>query len=199
MHPAITAFTSEVFYDERLAGIPGLEGQEVLCAGRFAGAGLRLVEVEHEGDANSSPEEATEVAEIVKELLVCRWINAQGREQPIGQRDVLIVTPFNAQLREIAQALEGAGHSEVKVGTVDMFQGRQAPVVIYSLASSSAEDAPRGMEFLFSPNRLNVATSRALCMAILVASPELIRVFASTPRQIELANAFCRLRELADG
>jgi predicted RecB family nuclease len=197
MHPAITAFTSEVFYDGRLAGIEGLEQQEVLCGEPLAGAGLRVAEVEHQGNANSSPEEAAKVAEIVSELVGCRWRDMEQAEREIGMDDVLVVTPFNAQLREIARALGRAGHPGVKVGTVDMFQGREAPVVIYSTASSSAEEAPRGMEFLYNLNRLNVATSRARCMAILVASPDLVRVFARTPQQMALANALCRLWDLA--
>jgi superfamily I DNA and/or RNA helicase len=109
--------------------------------------------------------------------------------------DVLIVTPFNAQIREIEQALIKAAIRGVKVGTVDKFQGRQAPAVIYSMASSSAVDAPRGLEFLFDLHRLNVATSRAQALAIIVASPDLVRVFCGTPSQMVLANALCRAWE----
>ncbi|MGH9896162.1 MAG: DEAD/DEAH box helicase, partial [bacterium] len=199
MHPAITAFTSEVFYDGRLDGIEGLGHQEVLCEGPFAGAGLRTVEVSHEGNANSSPEEAGTVAVIVDGLLGCRWRDMREEEREIGADEILVVTPFNAQLREIVRELDGAGHPQVRVGTVDKFQGRQAPVVIYSMASSSAEEAPRGLAFLYDLNRLNVATSRARCIAILVASPDLVRVFGKTPEQMRLANALCRLRELAEG
>jgi uncharacterized protein len=93
---------------------------------------------------------------------------------------------------EIARALHG-----VRAGTVDKFQGQEAPVSLYSMATSSPEDAPRGMEFLYSLNRLNVATSRARCLAVVVANPALIRVRARTPRQMQLANALCRFIELA--
>ena len=117
----------------------------------------------------------------------------------IGLEGVLVVTPFNAQVREIEAALEARGIVGAKVGTVDKFQGQEAPVAIYSMASSTAEDAPRGMEFLYDLRRLNVATSRARCLAILVCSPELVRVFCRTPRQIVLANALCRFREMAEG
>ena len=85
-----------------------------------------------------------------------------------------------------------------RVGTVDKFQGQEAPVSIYSMASSTPEDAPRGMEFLYSLNRLNVATSRARCIALVVASPALVRVACHTPRQMQLANALCRLVEVAE-
>jgi uncharacterized protein len=85
----------------------------------------------------------------------------------------------------------------VRVGTVDRFQGQEAPVVIYSLTTSTPEDAPRGMEFLYNPNRLNVATSRAQCLCVVVGSPQLFEPDCTSPRQIKLANAFCRMLELA--
>jgi superfamily I DNA and/or RNA helicase len=109
--------------------------------------------------------------------------------------DVLVVTPYNAQIREIERAFERARIAGMRVGTVDKFQGREAPAVVYSMATSSAEDAPRGMEFLFDLHRLNVATSRARAVAIIVASPDLVRVFCRTPRQMVLANALCRAWE----
>jgi superfamily I DNA and/or RNA helicase len=87
---------------------------------------------------------------------------------------------------------------QARVGTVDKFQGQEAPISIYSLASSSHADAPRGMEFLYSLNRLNVATSRAKCVTILVGSPQVFEAECRTPRQMQLANAFCRYREIAD-
>jgi uncharacterized protein len=106
--------------------------------------------------------------------------------------DVLIVAPYNAQVAEIERRLPAA-----RVGTVDKFQGQEAPVSIYSMTTSGPEEAPRGMEFLYSLNRLNVATSRARCLAAVVASPALICVRARTPRQMRLANALCRFVELA--
>jgi len=106
-----------------------------------------------------------------------------------------VVTPYNAQIREIDRALGRSGLRGVRVGTVDKFQGQEAPVVIYSMATSSANDAPRGLEFLFDLHRLNVATSRAQALGIIVASPDLLRVFCGTPRQMQLANALCRAWE----
>ena len=109
---------------------------------------------------------------------------------------MLVVTPYNAQIRAIEDALVRAGcPGGVRVGTVDKFQGREAPVAIYSMATSSADDAPRGLEFLHDPHRLNVATSRARAMAVVVASADLIRVSCMTPRQMYLANALCRAWE----
>jgi superfamily I DNA and/or RNA helicase len=120
------------------------------------------------------------------------WTNADGLEQPIKLSDILIITPYNAQAFEIQQLLPGA-----RVGTVDKFQGQEAPIAIYSTATSSPSDAPRGMEFLYSLNRLNVATSRARCMSILIGSPLLFEADCRSPRQIQLANAFCRYLELS--
>ena len=106
--------------------------------------------------------------------------------------DIVIITPYNAQVFEIQQRLPGA-----RVGTVDKFQGQEAPIAIYSTATSSHADAPRGMEFLYSLNRLNVATSRAKCVCILVSAPEIFEAECRTPRHIQLANAFCRYLEMA--
>ena len=108
--------------------------------------------------------------------------------------DILVVAPFNAHVVRLDERMAPMG---VKVGTVDKFQGQQAPVVIYSMATSRPVDAPRGMEFLYSLNRLNVATSRAKCAAIVVASPHLFVPDCTSPRQMKLANALCRYRELA--
>lgn len=198
MHPKICKFTSEMFYESRLSCIAGLENQAVLGDGPLSGAGLRLVDVVHEGNDSSSPEEADVVAGLVTELRAKEWRASDGTLAPVGIEGILIVTPFNAQIREIETALTKRGITGARVGTVDKFQGQQAPVVIYSMASSTAEDAPRGMEFLYDLHRLNVATSRARCLAILVSSPELVRVACHTPRRILLANALCRFRELAD-
>ena len=115
--------------------------------------------------------------------------------RPVGCDGILIVTPYNAQIRAIQAALADCGLTGFRVGTVDKFQGREAPVVIYSMATSSAVEAPRGLDFLYDRHRLNVATSRARVMAVIVASPDLIRVSCRTPHQMTLANALCRAWE----
>jgi len=104
----------------------------------------------------------------------------------------MVVAPYNAQVTALSAAL-----SDVRIGTVDKFQGQQAPVVIVSLTTSTPEDAPRGMDFFYSSNRLNVATSRARALCILVGNPRLFEPDCRTPQQMRLANAFCRYRELA--
>src|SRR5205814_7897079 len=111
----------------------------------------------------------------------------------ITATEILIVSPYNAQVRAIEAALAVEGLTGARVGTVDKFQGREAPVVIYSMATSSADDAPRGMEFLYDLHRLNVATSRARAVSVIVASPELERVQCKTSTQFRLANAMCRI------
>ena len=121
------------------------------------------------------------------------WIDAQGVEKRLEEWDILIVAPYNAQVDALSIRLPRG----VRVGTVDRFQGQEAPVVAYSMASSSAEDGTRGMSFLYNPNRLNVATSRARCACILVAAPRVLEPDSRTPEQMRWANGLCRFRELA--
>ena len=135
------------------------------------------------------------VARLGELLAGCSWRDRDGAVRPVGCDGILVVTPYNAQTRAIEDALAARGLTGFRVGTVDKFQGREAPVVIYSMATSSADEAPRGLEFLYDRHRLNVATSRARAMAIIVASPDLIRVSCRTPHQMTLANALCRAWE----
>lgn len=194
LHPEICAFTSEQFYEGRLSSRAGLDLQVVKAGQRVSGAGLRFLPVVHSGNQSSSPEEAKAIVALYNEILAssAQWIDRNGDAQEIGAEQILIVAPYNAQVFEIQSRLPQA-----RVGTVDKFQGQEAPIVIFSMTSSSQADAPRGMEFLYSPNRLNVATSRAMCVCILVGSPLLFEPECHTPRQMALANAFCRYRELA--
>lgn len=194
LSPQLCSFTSELFYENRLQPHSGCELQKLVGSTPFAGAGLSYVPVEHSGNQNSSDEEVDVVAQIVKELLNSKteWINPKGVQKSLSLDDILIVSPYNAQVFDIAQRLPGA-----RVGTVDKFQGQEAPVVIYSMATSTPQDAPHGMEFLYSLNRFNVATSRARCACILVASPRLFEPECKTPRQMKLANVFCRYLEVA--
>ena len=193
LHPDICDFTSEVFYEDKLLSRAGLEQQRLIASGPLGGTGLRFLPVSHSGNQSSSDEEADRVAELIKELTGgASWIDQTGQKKSITQDDVLIIAPYNAQVFKIQERLPGT-----RVGTVDKFQGQEAAVVIYSMATSTPEDAPHGMEFLYSLNRLNVATSRARCVCILVGSPEIFSPDCHSPRQMQLANAFCRYRELA--
>ncbi|HEX5135341.1 MAG TPA: TM0106 family RecB-like putative nuclease [Planctomycetota bacterium] len=194
LHPRICAFTSELYYEGRLKPREGLERQVLAGATPFAGSGLFYAPVEHRGNQNSSAEEVEAVARIVEGLLEgVTWTDRHGKVAPVGLRDILVVAPYNAQVAALTAGLP----ENARVGTVDKFQGQEAPVVVYSMASSSADDAPRGMGFLFNPNRLNVATSRAQCASILVAAPRLLEPDCRTPEQMRWANGLCRFRELA--
>lgn len=204
LHPSICAFTSSVFYEGRLKPIAGLDNQRVHGPGIFQGAGLRFVPVVHRGNTNKADEEVATIQALIHELgrSRARYFDKDGKERDLRIErdgeipgDVLVVAPYNAQVAALRRSLP----SGVAVGTVDKFQGQEAPIVIYSMTSSSAEDAPRGMEFLYSLNRLNVATSRAQALVVLVASPELMRVRCKTPRQMRLANAMCAYLEISGG
>ena len=197
LHPAVTAFTSEAFYEGKLHSRDGLETQQLHGPEPLRGDGLRIIEADHVGADSLSPEEAHQVAALVRALVESgsTWVDRDGVERPLGYGDVLVVAPYNAQVGAITALLP----PDARVGTVDKFQGQEAPVSIYSMTSSSPEDAPRGMDFLYSRNRLNVATSRARCVAVVVAEPALIRVRARTPEQMRLANALCQFAEMATG
>jgi uncharacterized protein len=193
LHPAICRFTSEIFYEGRLTSLPGLERQVISGGTPFNGAGLFYLPVEHKGNQNKSPEEISAIVSIVEKLLAKgRWTNEKGETRSLQKQDILIVAPFNAQVSALREKLPG-----IEIGTVDKFQGQEAPVVIYSMTCSTPEDAPRGMGFLYSPNRLNVATSRAKSICILVASPHLMEPHCRTIDQMRWANALCRYKELA--
>jgi uncharacterized protein len=153
------------------------------------------VPVAHRGNTNQSPEEVAKIKSLVSELLAsgATFSDREGHAHPISEKSILVVAPYNSQVAALKRELP----KDVRVGTVDKFQGLQAPIVIYSMTTSSAEDAPRGLEFLYSLNRLNVAISRAQALAVLVASPELSRVACKTPRQMKLVNALCGYLEMA--
>ncbi|MDX2505739.1 MAG: TM0106 family RecB-like putative nuclease [Gammaproteobacteria bacterium] len=195
LHPKICEFTSNLFYAGKLKSTKGLEQQVIKSGGPIHGFGLRYLPVEHNGNQNCSPEEAQVIGDLVKVILDCgaTWTDRHGKDQVVTLNDILIITPYNAQVFEIDKHLPGA-----HIGTVDKFQGQEAPISIYSTASSSHADAPRGMEFLYSLNRLNVATSRAKCLTILVGSPLIFEAECHTPRQMKLANAFCSYVEMAE-
>lgn len=197
LHPQICQFTSEQFYESRLAGTPGSSRQQITSA-VLGGPGLYWLAVEHRGNQNRSDEEALAVADLVDRLLDDRtsWTDAAGFSRPLEAFDLRIVAPYNAHVGAIRDAL-AARHPSVPVGTVDKFQGQQGVVAIYSMATSHPEDAPRGLGFLYDRHRLNVATSRARCAAVLVCSPSLLRPACKTPEHLRLASALARFTELA--
>jgi uncharacterized protein len=151
LHPDICSFTSELFYEGRLRSRPGLEKQEIRSSGPVRGRGLRFHAVTHQGNQSSSPEEADYIRDLVTDILksATSWIDRHEVERPITLDDILIIAPYNAQVFELQDRIDDG-----RIGTVDKFQGQEAPIVIYSMTTSSHADAPRGMDFLYSANRL---------------------------------------------
>ncbi|MGH7727575.1 MAG: TM0106 family RecB-like putative nuclease [Vulcanimicrobiaceae bacterium] len=204
MHPAICGFVSQMVYDGRLKASAEAAARRI-DAGAWSGAGLRYVPVGHRANRRASPEEAEQVVAIVTELLRGRLVRASGGRATdadatmcaLTQDDVLVVTPYNAQRLLLQRRLAEAGFGRVRVGTVDKFQGQEAPVVIYSMATSSGDDLPRDVGFLFEKNRFNVAVSRAQCLGILVCSPELLDVRCTTVEELSLVNLLCAYVEAA--
>ncbi len=195
LHPDVCAFTSELFYEGRLLPRSENAKQRLNTVGPLDGTGLRFAQVEHSGNQNESSEEVDRISSFIEDLLSkgSTWTNTEDVTRPLALKDILVVAPYNAQVSALRDKLPPG----TRIGTVDKFQGQEAPIVFYSMTTSTPEDAPRGMEFLYSLNRLNVAVSRARCVAVIVASPALFQVECKTPRHIELANAFCRYLEMA--
>jgi uncharacterized protein len=194
MHPDVCRFVSDAFYESRLSSAPETERQALVVTPTLAvhgipTTGVRFFPIAHAECSQRSEPEAARVAEIYSALLGQNWIDSEGKCQKISTGDILVVSPYNIQVAAIAARLpDGA-----RVGTVDKFQGQEAAVVLVSMATSSAEEMPRGIEFLFSRNRLNVAVSRARCVAIVVANPRLFEVPCSTVEQLAQVSSFCRL------
>ena len=197
MHPRINGFISDAFYERRLEAAPSTAGQRLTGLDGRDELGLRYVPVAHAGDETSSVVEAEAVADAIAGLLGAAWTDARGETRPLGLDDVLVVAPYNAHVAQIDQAIERRFGSRGRVGTVDKFQGQEGAAAVYSMAASSPDEIPRGIEFLYNLNRFNVAISRARGRSILICSPELLRVRCRTPEQMRLANALCRYVEVA--
>jgi uncharacterized protein len=194
MHPEICAFNSEMFYASKLSSVANLENQRIEGKTNFAGSGLFLKPVMHNGNTSRSIEEVEVIEKIVRELCdgTKTWVDKDNKKSILTEDHIRIIAPYNAQVHELSDRLPG-----MQIGTVDKFQGQEAPVVIFSMTTSTPEDAPRGMDFLYSPNRFNVAVSRARAVFILVANPALLEAECKSPAQMKLANAFCRYWEVA--
>jgi predicted RecB family nuclease len=187
MHPDVCSYISAIFYDSRLLPASDNLRQRVHGEDELSGTGLRWSPVVHAGNRSASEQEAAEVASLVSRLIGRDWTDRRGDQRTLTAADIVVVAPYNAHVAALRRQLPEA----VAVGTVDRFQGQEAVVVIYSMATSLAEDVPRGMDFLYSRNRMNVAISRARCLAILVCSPELLRVFCTRASTVPLVNALC--------
>ena len=195
MHPRVCRFISDAVYDGRLEAEEGNERRTlVLCAGAhplLRPAGIVHAAIEHEGCSQSSEPEAALVAEIYASALRQRRTDKAGVEHPMTADNILVVAPYNVQVNLLKRMLP----PDARVGTVDKFQGQEAELVIVSMTTSSEQDLPRHLEFLYSKNRLNVAVSRAKCLAIVIANPALKAIKCHTPEQMALVNTFCWVAE----
>jgi uncharacterized protein len=200
MEPSITSVVSELFYDGRLKASPANAVNSIHWArpcqtplgALMADRGLVFDPVHHSGCSVKSDSEVDRIEEIVKALLGGCYKHAEAGGEArgtIGPDQILVIAPYNVQVNRLQQRLEG----KARVGTVDKFQGQEAPVAILSLTASSADDAPRGLGFLLAPNRLNVAISRAQCLSIVVGSPSLTSGLANTVEDAEQINRLCRI------
>ena len=199
MHSAVCEFISESVYEGRLTSHPDCDRQRIAVSRNAehirVESGVVFSGVEHEGNVQDSPEEVERVKAIFDELLGRPFTDRRGETRPLTVADFLFISPYNAQVRLLRHALpEGA-----RVGSVDLFQGQEAPVCILSLCSSVGEYGSRGLGFILDKNRLNVAISRAQCLAVVVADPRIASTDASSVKEMMLLNLFCKIRWWPDG
>ena len=193
MHSKVNQFISKYIYDGKLLSHPDNDLRVIDVPPKYKGplnknAGIIFVPVIHEGNSQASDEEAEEIKQLTNTLLG-RTFHTGKDENPtrsIGWEDILFVAPYNHQVNKLQTALG----SQAKVGTVDKFQGQEAPIVILSMCASNASDSPRGINFLLNKNRLNVAISRAQSLAIVVGNPNLSEIYVNSIDQLKLLNLF---------
>ncbi|MGE4579125.1 MAG: TM0106 family RecB-like putative nuclease [Desulfuromonadales bacterium] len=199
MHQDVCRFISDAVYDGRLHPEAKNQNQRLVLAPdahpELRPSGIRFIGIDHSGCSQRSEQEAEIVRSLYESLLGQRYLNRDGIEHPMSAENILVVAPYNMQVNLLKDVLP----RDARVGTVDKFQGQQAEVVIVSMATSSAEFLPRYMEFLYSKNRLNVAISRARCLALLVANPKLMAIKCHTVEQMALVNTLCWISENSEG
>lgn len=194
MHSAVNQFISSAIYEGKLQADPDNDKQLIRIPAGYKGllnqeAGIVAVPVRHEGNSQASDEEVQQILALAHELLGRTFSDKQGGQRPIDWHDMLFVAPYNYQVNKLKNALGAQAY----VGSVDKFQGQEAPIVFLSMCASSAHESPRGLDFLFDRNRLNVAISRAQCLAVVVYSPTLLESVPATIEQIAMMNTFCQL------
>ena len=197
LHPKLCSFISDAFYDGKLKSAPCTFGQTLDLGDDLGGMlgpfGLRFVSVDHKWNTQRSEEEAARVKEAYHALLGRPWTNQKGETRPITTDDILVVSPYNMQVNLLQRTLPPGA----RVGTVDKFQGQEAAVVLVSMAASDADSAPRGIDFLFEKNRLNVALSRARCLSVVFCSPALLDVVCTDLHRMMLVNTVCQAEKFA--
>ena len=194
LRPSICNFISDAFYDGRLTAHESTSERSLRLQGinHLPDEGIATIEVKHEGCSQKSVEEGQIIKKQYEALIGQSFTDKDGSVKAITEDDILIVTPYNVQVNHLRSLL-----SKARVGTVDKFQGQEAPIVLISMVTSSAEDLPRNIEFLYSKNRLNVAISRAQCLALVVFNPKLLEIPCKKVDQMKLVNTFCWLDECA--
>ena len=193
LHPEICKFISTAMYDGRLEHAGNCRNRAITLASGSRETGIRWCPVEHDGNKISSPEEVATIEQIVRQFDGASITNKNGQTRPFNSaNDIMLVTPYNSQANDLRRAMP-----DLRVGTVDKFQGLEAPIVIFSLVASTSEDVPRGLEFLYSTNRLNVAVSRAKTLCIVVGSPRLLAARCNSVKQLQLFNVLCKYAEMA--
>ena len=198
MHQEVCRFISDAVYDGRLKSHESNNTQRLILKRKAHPAlrptGIRFVPVVHDACSQRSQEEARVIAELFESLLKQEYLDKKGVKAPLTFKNILVVAPYNMQVNLLKRVLP----KEARVGTVDKFQGQEGEVVIISMTTSSGDYLPRHIEFLFSKNRLNVAISRAKCLAILVANPALMAIQCRTVDQMALVNTLCWVKEYSD-
>jgi uncharacterized protein len=191
MHPDVCCFISESIYEGRLRSHPDCARQGIDVAGPLVREenGIVLSPVEHDGNIQQSDEEVARVKAIYQELLGRVYRDKHGKERQLALNDFLFIAPYNAQVR----ALQAVLPSGARVGSVDKFQGQEAPVCILSLCSSYGEYGSRGLGFILDRNRINVAISRAQCLAVIVADPRIVGNIPGSLDEMMLINLFCKM------
>jgi uncharacterized protein len=196
MHSRVNQFISDHIYEGKLASHPGNDIRVIDVPEDYQGpldinAGVLFIPVAHEGNSQASDEEVEEIRQLA-DALIGRTFHTglnDSRVRAIGWDDILFVAPYNHQVSKLRTALG----EQAKIGSVDKFQGQEAPVVILSMCASDASESPRGMDFLLDKNRLNVAISRAQSLAIVVGNPSLSQTQVNRVDQLKLVNLFSRL------
>ena len=191
MHPGVSRFISEQIYEGRLRTHPSCAMQNTTM-----GTGLRWLQARHTGCSTESAEESSMVVRAIEGIIGKRFIDAAGKPRDIAPADVMVVAPYNDQVNRLRADLDDNPITRgVEVGTVDKFQGREAPVVFFTMTASTAADIPRGADFSFSRNRLNVAISRARAIAYLVCTDELLNSRAGDVESMKLIATLCAFVE----
>ncbi len=194
MHPEVNRFISDAIYDGELDAASGNEFQSIEAPEGYAGvlcceAGVQFVPLEHEGNTQASDEEVAEIKRLANQLLGRRFTSKSGEQRIISWEDMLFVAPYNHQVTKLKQALG----EQARVGSVDKFQGQEAPIVFFSLCASDAAESPRGVDFLFDKHRINVAISRAQALVVVVGNPQLFSNSVNSLEQMKKVNVLARL------